>query len=335
MRITYAAYVRMDPAKREKVRELLEKSPPSDEERQFLMELGENDHDPAVRQFAQDRLHKIETMSRQSKNTIDKKRSRTSLGTRGCQVLGGLIIAVAIVGGIGIAILSVVNPDVLDNLIGGLSGSPIKQTQAISGDPSHFDPYKSLAEAQAFAAKDAQLISITAEYVRADGTMDLTATYSPAPNTEYKFVHQVAPPANAPPVGAGGNVSGIWYEPVTITAYQPGKRESIYESNGNSSVSYQFVNDGYSRETDDPISKLSDPIIAAPHCDLAQLWKVAIKNYDAPPNSVATIDYTANGYDFSIADTNVSITFDTNCQDTSTVPPTLAAPDTPIPQSGG
>jgi hypothetical protein len=212
-------------------------------------------------------------------------------------------------------------------LLSSLSGSPLKQTLAISGDPSHFDPYKSLAEAQAFAAKDAQLISITANFVRADGTMDLTATYKPGPSTKYKFVHQVPPPANAPPVGAGGNASDTWYEPVTITAYRPGQVESITRTSGNSRVSYTFVNNGYSRETDDPISRLSDPILAAPRCDLAQLWKVAIQTYDAPPNAVATIEYTANGYDFSIAGTNVSITFDKNCQ--NAVPPTLSPPVPP------
>ena len=250
----------------------------------------------------------------QSKNTSDGQRRPTSFLPCGCQVLIGLIIAGATLGGIGIAVLSIVRPNALSNFMGNVSGMSVKQTHAISGDPGHFDPYKSLAEAQAFAAKDAQLISITASYVRADGTMDLNASYSPAPNTEYKFVHQVAPPANAPPVGAGGNANGIWYEPVTITAYQPGKRESIYERSGNTSLSYQFVNDGYSRETDDPTSTLSDPIIPAPQCNLAQFWQVAIQSYDAPPNAVATIDYTANGYDFSIADANVFVKFDTHCQ---------------------
>ncbi len=253
-------------------------------------------------------------MTRYSKKFTGAPGQRTSLVTRGLQILVGVIIVGTGVGGIAIGILAVVNPNALADLFGGLSGAPIKQTHVIAGDPSHFNPYKSLAEAQAFAAKDAQLTSIEADFVRADGTMDLTAPYSPGPHTIYKFVHQIGPPTNAPPVGAGGNVSGIWYEPVTITAYQPGKRESIFESNGSSSTSYQFVNNGYSRETDDPISKLSDPILAAPQCDLAQLWKVAITTRDAPSNAVATIEYTTNGYDFSISGTNVSMTFDMNCQ---------------------
>jgi hypothetical protein len=146
--------------------------------------------------------------------------------------------------------------------------------------------------------------------------MDLTATYSnnDDPRTEYKFVHAVPPPANAPPVGAGGNASGKWYEPVTVTAYQPGNRESITELSGNTSFQYDFVNKGYSRETSSPTSTLSETIVPAPACDLAEMWQVAIKTKDAPPNAVATVRYSASGYDFSIASTSVLLTFDKDCK---------------------
>jgi len=248
-----------------------------------------------------------------NQNNDRQRRTRRRLGCS-CGTLAGVLIALAIVGGVGIGIAAVVAPDLLNGVMGGVFGMPVKQTRAISGDPGHFNPFKAFAEARDFAATDAELISITAYYVRADGTMDLTATYTPAPSTEYKFVHQVARPANAPPVGAGGSASGNWYEPVTITAFRPGERQSISETSGNTSFSYDFVNQGYSRETDDPTSALSEPTVPAPQCDLAQLWKVAIQTKDAPQDAVATVTYSATGYEFSIASTTVSLTFDKDCK---------------------
>jgi hypothetical protein len=55
------------------------------------------------------------------------------------------------------------------------------ESQSITGDASEFDPMVGLAQAQEMAGEDARLATIDATYVRADGTMDLTATYSPAP----------------------------------------------------------------------------------------------------------------------------------------------------------
>src|SRR5262245_20374007 len=58
----------------------------------------------------------------------------------------------------------------MDNLFGeGLA----PEMRAVPGDASQFDPLAALDEAQELAGEGAQLSSLTARYVRADGTMDL------------------------------------------------------------------------------------------------------------------------------------------------------------------
>jgi len=240
---------------------------------------------------------------------VTPKRRRPS----GCGIIVGLIIALATFGGIGVAILSVFAPQVLMPLVTGLSGLPTKQTQSITGDPSHFDPIKSYAEARNFAAKDAQLVGFTARFVRPDGTMDLTATYRPAPQTEYTFVQPTAAPTNAPPIGVNSNADAQWYLPITITAYQPGQNQYIRESSGGSSLEYTFTNNGYSREVSS-VNNNAKNILPAPTCDLAQLWKIAIQTANAPPTAVATITYKATGYQFDITGTAVHLTFGMDCQ---------------------
>jgi hypothetical protein len=222
----------------------------------------------------------------------------------------------ATIGGIGIGLAAVFAPNLLNQFMSSLTGLDVKTSQAITGDASHFDPFKSYAEAHDFAAKDAQLVGLTAYYVKSDGTQDLTATYSPAPRTEYKFVEEVPAPTNAPPIGAGGSATAKWYKPIVITAYRPGQSESIREYSGNTSLQYTFVNKGYSRETSD-VRNNAVTILAPPACDLAQMWKTAIQTANAQPNAVATITYSTSGYRFEITGTNVSLTFGIDCNVTA------------------
>src|ERR1700682_6336282 len=84
-----------------------------------------------------------------------------------------------------VTIAGVVAPNEVAALSGQWMGIPLKQTRAITGDARRFTPMAGLVESRAFAGADAKLVSMRAEYVRADGTMDLTATYSPSPQTEY------------------------------------------------------------------------------------------------------------------------------------------------------
>ncbi len=194
-----------------------------------------------------------------------------------------------------------------------VSGFGNADTRPVPGDASNFDPIGALPGVIAYAGDGAQLISIDAEYVRSDGTMELTATYSPAPSVEYKFARKVARPDNAPPVGAGGANTGDWYEPITIDASQPGKWWSVTKTGGGVSTSYSYMNQGMERETSNPENDIADQIVPNPTCSFVDLWKVAIKQ-DAPKDAVATIQYDHFGYSFTISGLAFDLRFDMNCR---------------------
>lgn len=212
-----------------------------------------------------------------------------------------------------------------------ISGFGNADTRPVPGDASRFDPIAALPDVKAYAGEGAQLISIEADYIRSDGTMELTADYTPAPNVEYKFAREVPRPADAPPVGAGGANRGSWYEPISVKAYQPGKWWSVSRSGGGVTTSYSYMNQGMEREADSPENGLSDQFVADPTCSFVDLWQTAMK-HDAPKEAVAVIEYNQDGYSFSISGLSVYLTFDTKCQLTeyNGMPaPTLAVPEVP------
>jgi hypothetical protein len=157
------------------------------------------------------------------------------------------------------------------------------------------------------------LVKIRLSGVRSDGTLDLTATYTPAPRADYSFQRKLsAPPANAPPIGAGGSATGEWYEPIEVGVYKPGQRRSVSRRGGSSSVSVQYVNRGMQREGKDPVAT-GQATIPAPSCKLSALWEQAIAK-GAPSSAVAVIEYTKDGYAFSITGTSFRYAFGTDCQ---------------------
>ncbi len=253
-------------------------------------------------------------------NTQQRRRQRGI----GCWILGILLI-----GCLPIAIIAVVLYTVFGAVNGAMGQIPNlgefsniistaaslttgPESQPVKGDPAHFDPIASLNDARTFAGSGSQLVSLVASYVRSDGTMDLTATYTPGPNTEYKFVREVPRPTNAPPVGAGGTKNGKWYEAVTINVYQPGQTSYVRSFGGNVSTSYSYTNEGMEKDVDDPTTNPDGPVLPDPKCSFVDLWKQAIKK-DAPKDAVAVITYSENGYDFNITGT-MDMQFDTNCK---------------------
>lgn len=186
------------------------------------------------------------------------------------------------------------------------------ESQVITGDASNFDPLEGLVQAQALAGEDAKLATIDATYVRAEGTMDLTATYSPAPRTEYTFLREIERPADAPPVGVAGSTAGQWYEPITIEAYRPGQQRRVTSTGGAVSTSFTYTNEGMTKQVEDPTTNPFDEIAPEPTCDFVDLWKAAIKE-GAPEEAVAIIQYDAEGYTFNIVGTIV-VRFDHDCK---------------------
>lgn len=190
------------------------------------------------------------------------------------------------------------------------TGGGNADTRPIPGDAARFDPVASYPSVLDYAGTGAELVSINAYYVRSDGTVELNATYSPAPYVTYDFVRQLdRAPANAPPIGAGGANTALWYEPVEIHLYQPGQWRKV----SSSSVSYTYVNKGMERSVDNPENGLRSPVVPAPACPFAQLWSVALTK-DAPAEAVAIIQYNAEGYSFSISGLSVYLTFGMDCK---------------------
>lgn len=231
----------------------------------------------------------------------------------GCATLGILLGVGGGAIGILVAILAVAAPNVLSGLMGGALGVPMPQTRAIVGDASLFDPFAAYSQAVAMVGDDAQLVSIQVSQVRADGTQDLNATYSPAPDTTYKFIRKIAPPANAPPVGAGGNNGAQWYEPVSVRAYKPGSRSHTTRIGGGVSFSYDFVNEGLTATISSATTSMNDTFIDPPTCSIADFWKAGI-DAGFPADAVATVEYNAQGYSFYISGTKNRMTFDKSCK---------------------
>jgi hypothetical protein len=180
-------------------------------------------------------------------------------------------------------------------------------------DPQRYDPFGYYAQVHDFAGTDAALVKIRLTGVRSDGTLDLTATYTPAPRADYLFQRKLSqPPASAPPIGAGGSATGDWYEPVEVEVYRPGQRRRVSRTGGSSSVSIQYANRGMEREIKTPVAK-GEATIVAPACALTTLWEQAIAK-GAPASAVAVIEYTAAGYHFTISGTSFNYNFGTDCQ---------------------
>jgi hypothetical protein len=264
----------------------------------------------ALNSYKRNRAMKLYVNGKEVTDPRSKKIARAGCTAAGCGLVVGIIGGVI---GIGIALLAVFAPNTLNGLMSGLTGQNIVVTQAIMGDPAKFDPIAGYAQAKAFAGEGAILIDMRASQVRADGTTDLTATYSPAPYVEYQFALPVARPDNAPPVGAGGNSNGQWYIRVEITAFKPGERRRVSQTSGGVRLSYTYVNEGITRDESVPSTSVPDFAGGDPTCSFAAFWQEAIKR-DAPADAVATIVYNNAGYDFSIQGLSIDLEFDAECK---------------------
>ena len=212
--------------------------------------------------------------------------------------------------GIGVGMLAVFAPNTLTSVFSQVTGFETIQSRPVQGDPAAFDPIASYGSLQAFAGEGAQLISLDAQFVRSDGTLDLTASYNPSPRVSAEFALEVAPPADAPPVGAGG--LGTWYRQVSINAYRPGQQGRVTSSGAGGRVTYSYVNEGMTRDIDAPATDTFS-FLPAPTCAFADLWRVALER-GAPAEAVATIEYDDEGYEFRIRDLDIRIMFDNACQ---------------------
>lgn len=239
-----------------------------------------------------------------SVNRSDKRRLRRGPGC--ASVVITVLIAGATLFGIGVGLAAAFAPNLLNSVFSQFSGVEMIQSRPVEGSPTSFDPIASFDSMQAFAGEGAQLVDFEAYYVRSDGTLDLTAAYNPRVSAD--FVIEVEPPADAPPVGAGGG--GTWYREIEIEAYRPGQTRRVTSS----SFSYSYTNEGMTRDIDTPRS-INPTVIPSPVCPFEAMWRAAIAE-GAPADAVATIEYDEDGYDFRISDAGIRLTFGPDCEPT-------------------
>lgn len=189
-----------------------------------------------------------------------------------------------------------------------------EETFALSGDTRRFDPFAKLAEIRSHIPAEARLVSISATFVRSDGTMDLQADYVPFPQTEYVFHLPLAKaPDNAPPVGAGRGPDDTWYQEIQVKCWKPGQMRRVSKTSGSTRTTYSYRHLGIEVDRRDPQSGKPTEGIPAPKCSTQKLWEIAISK-GADRNAVARIEYGAEGYDFRIDRTDVRFECDADCR---------------------
>ncbi len=209
------------------------------------------------------------------------------------------IVAILILAFVVLFALSVVS---FGERIGGSAvslGRQERQTVAVAGDQSRFDPVAAYAQVMAFAGPGARLESLRATGVRRDGTMDLTATYSPAPHVTYELHREAPAPDPAPPVGAGGSADGRWFQSLRVDAYRAGQERQVTRTGNGVGLTYRYINRGLDLDEGSVSGAPDKPVAPPPACSFARLWEDAVAQ-GAPADAVAQISYDMNGYRFNI-----------------------------------
>jgi hypothetical protein len=188
-----------------------------------------------------------------------------------------------------------------------------EQTWFVPGEAAQFDPVAAFGTIQSRAGSGARLLSFESRFVRADGTLDLTATYSPPPTVEYRFARSLpGPPKDAPPVGAGRRADDHWYEPIRVKISRPWEFRSVSRSSGGTRTRYQYFNLGMARDVARVQAGPEVVFAPRPACSLRDLWKVAASQ-GAPTSAVAVIRYDPTGYSFRIEGTPIDLAFGVDC----------------------
>ncbi len=181
----------------------------------------------------------------------------------------------------------------------------VDQVWFLPADGSTFDPIANLSAVHDFAGRDYDLVSIEAEFVRVDGTMDLYADYGP--NVVYRFSREIA--VETGPLGTSANTSGVQYETVQVEVAGPGFRTAPAEEGGVSIMPFLGMDRDMWLLTD----SLPGEFMPEPACDFARLWGSALE-MNTPREAVAIIDYERGEYRFRIEGTAINLRFDLECR---------------------
>ena len=182
----------------------------------------------------------------------------------------------------------------------------------VPGDPDNFDPIAEYSSVLNYAGEDAQFVGLEAYFVQRDGTLDLNASYEPAPNVVYHFYRRTRETDDAP-TGVSASSDSIWHRQVHITISQP--FQWVFATQGAAGDGVGFdVNLGMDRDRTIEIFEVPQSVIPAPSCSFRDFWTLAIESANADSESVATIIYDASGYHFIIQGTAINLLFNTDCE---------------------
>lgn len=215
-------------------------------------------------------------------------------------------------GGCGCLVLALLGLGLFLGAIFAYTSIVAEQTWFVPGDASAFDPVASFDAVSAQAGPGARLLGFEARFVRADGTLDLKATYSPSPSAEYRFARAASSPKSLPPLGAGRAPGDRWFEPVTVKVSRPWAFRSVSRASGGMRTRYQYFHLGMAREARAPQSGPEPAWAERPSCALSDLWKVAA-DQGVPKDAVAVVRYDATGYRFTIEGARFDFTFGADC----------------------
>ena len=207
--------------------------------------------------------------------------------------------------GVAIAALVAVG---LPLMISGVGAALLQiDTTPAPGEPERFRPVEHYGAIADFAGGNVRLIRMNAKYVKADGTIDLTADYEP--DVEFRFVRGRAVQRDAPR-GVTGPVEGLESVSVQVTAPWTFEEES---SNTRTSGSHWVVNRGLRRYTGR--LTVQQDTTSPPKCTLGAIWKAAAAA-GAPTDAVATISYFGDVYHFRIdaGDRPFTMQLDADCR---------------------
>lgn len=182
----------------------------------------------------------------------------------------------------------------------------------VPGDPDHFDPISEYSTVLEYAGEDVLLTRIEALFVKNDGTLDLNASYDPAPTVLYYF-YRPTRDNNAP---AGTSASdAIWHSQVTISISQPFEWSVATENPYDEEDGFSMVlNLGMDRDRYVEVLAPAPPVLDTPTCSFSDFWDTAIEEEEADSQAVATIIYEPTGYHFLIQGTQVNLLFDNDCE---------------------
>ena len=221
---------------------------------------------------------------------------------------GGQWTRCFVIGGVGCLAIVGIGGFMAYRFFSGVLGEVMTERTFEVSRPAAFDAFGDYKEVVAgMGMPSARLVSIEASGVRPDGTMDLTAEYTPGPRASYEFIEPTEEgKEKMPPIGAGRKPDDVWARKVTAEAYRPGQTSHITKRGGSINAEYYHTNEGVTFKPDSPRAQAMPEALSAPKVTTQEMWKKAL-SLGAPKDAVAQVSYDAKGYGFWITGTKISL----------------------------